>query len=150
MKKITHFVTTEQVLRYESEDGKWFDTEEKCLAYEKKLSDTTESAMKYLVGRRFNDKLFNSTFESLIVFDLPDKEAYRAVLAWAKAYNAYDVRQFTRSYIGKRVAFLATGHDYGKASKFEELSFHTAYATKKKMLTWFKKEIDYLFADKED
>ena len=143
MKINTRTKTVDEIVNYEAFDGTTFKTEADCLKYEESaVGCAKQAAWHYLVAERCNYELFDTEDKGLWVFDVPDTHAYEVILHWATLHEVYRVSEFTPSYIGKRVAFMWCDWDVP--------SFIPCYATKEQMLEFYTKEIEKMFADKED
>lgn len=141
MKEIKKTITREEITGYEAFDGTLFFSAEECRKYE----DTAVCAAKaaawhYHIDDRYSYDLFDSDEVSLIVFDVPDANAYEVIRHWAELAEVWDAKHFTPNYIGERVAFFES---YG------DVSFNLYFATKKDMVALYMKEIEAMFADKE-
>lgn len=141
MKEIKTTQTIEVVTGYEAMDGTIFRTREECEKYESSAKTAAKAAAwHYLVGDRGSYDVFkNEDEESLIVFDIPDMNAYLAIRTWAEGERAFNLALFTPDYIGKRTAFH---------NSWGDIYFCKVYATKEAMLEFYTKEIESLFADK--
>lgn len=141
MKEIKTTQTIEVVTGYEAMDGTIFRTREECEKYESSAKTAAKAAAwHYLVGDRGSYDVFKSDDEDrLIVFDIPDMNAYLAIRTWAEHEQVFDLQGFTPDYIGKRTAFHKS---------WDDIYFCKFYATKEVMLEFYTKEIEDLFSDK--
>ena len=141
MEIIKKTITREEITGYKAFDGTWFRHEAGCIKYEESaLCAAKAAAWHYLVGDRISYDIFDSDEQGLLVFDIPDANAYEVIRHWAELAQVWDLKNFTPEYIGERTAFFDS---YG------DLSFNPYFATKKDMMALYAKEIDALFADKE-
>lgn len=141
MKEIKTTKTIEEVTGYEAFDGTLFRTVEACKEYEDSAKGAAkQAAWHYLVDDRGSYDLFGCEESGLLVFDVPNADAYTIIRHWAELGKVWDAKGFTPDYIGKRVGFYTS---------WEECSFIKCYATKEAMLAFYTREIEKMFADKD-
>ena len=141
MKKLTTTITREEIIGYEAFDGTRFHNEEECDKYEKSAKAAAKrTAMQYLIREYGSWDLLNNDEDALLVFDVRDMDAYKAVTHWAELASVPGRVKFTTDYIGSKVAFF----DYG----CDDIYFNETYATKESLTKFYMGLIEAAFADK--